>query len=159
MDIELTVYGYANEETEEPDPLATTALEFWQHQQRPSDIDAMDSPPITNPDKFRDVKPESIKKVEKLVDAMKSEMWGKIPTEPRPQPIERPSFQIKADDGSPLNADIGGFHIFKKPIELFPQMADENGQIKLTVVVQMDDDGKKLKAAVTTDNKGWLHFQ
>lgn len=174
MDIELTVYGYANEETEEPDPRATTAFEFWKHTfHGPEEDDGPQYPAPTDPDKFRDTEEAEDKKVardEQVLKDLEEEeraagidpndplTWTAIPTEPTPKAIERPESVIKADDGKPLNADIGGFHIFHKPIELLPQMADENGQIKLTVVVQMDDDGKKPKAIVTTDNKGWMHF-
>jgi len=169
MDIELTVYGYANEKTEEPDPRATTAFEFWKHtqQRHPEEDDGPRYPEPTNPDKFRDTEEARDKKVLKDleekeraagIDPGDPPTWTKVPTEPTPKAIERPEAVIKADDGKPLNADIGGFHIFHKPIELLPQMADENGQIKLTVVVQMDDDGKKPKGVIATDNKGWFHW-
>jgi glutamate synthase domain-containing protein 2 len=177
MDIELTVYGYANEKTGEPDKRATTAFEFWQHTHQSHEEN--EGPPphqATDPDKFRDTEEARDKKVARDEQALKDLereeanmmaagvdpgdplTWTEVPTEPTPKAIKRPEAVIKADDGKPLNADIGGFHIFHKPIELLPQMADENGQIKLTVVVQMDDDGKKPKAIVTTDNKGWMHF-
>ena len=175
MDIELTVYGYANEKTGEPDPRATTAFEFWKHTfHEPEEDDGPRYPEPTDPDKFRDTDEARDKKVARDEQALKDLereeanmmangidpgdplTWTKVPTEPTPKAIERPEAVIKADDGKPMHE--GGFHIFHKPIELLPQMADENGQIKLTVVVQMDEDGKKPKAIVTTDNKGWMHF-
>ena len=173
MDIELTVYGYANEKTEEPDPRATTAYEFWKHtkQPHPEEDDGPRYPEPTDPDMFRDTEEARDKKIARdqqvLKDLEDEERaagidpgdpltWTEVPIKPTPNPVKWPETVIKADDGKPMQK--GGFHIFHTPIELTPEMADEKGQIKLTVVVQMDEDGKKPKAIVTTDNKGWMHF-
>lgn len=161
MDIELTVYGYANEKTGEPDPRATTAFEYWKHtQQPPPEDDGPRYPKPTDPDKFRGTEGAEDEKMAHRawaegIDPNDPLTWTKIPTEPTPKAIERPEAVIKADDGKPMQK--GGFHIFHKPIELTPEMADENGQIKLTVVVQLDKNGNKTNV-VTTDNKGWFHF-
>ena len=143
--VELAAYGIVDDKTKEPHPKAKMALEEWSRLRNAiADADEWHEPIPMDPNEFRAPKPSTPKPEQPT-----------IAIGPTPQSTES---IIKKDDGSPLNADLGGFHIFKRPIELLPQMADENGQIKLTVVVQMDEDGKKPKAIVTTDNKGWMHF-
>ena len=143
INVELVAHGF-NDETKEPNPKAKIALEEWRSEQRAM-ADHWSEPVPTDPNEFRPPRP-STPKPEQPTPTLGSK------SEDQSQSI------IKKDDGTPPNADIGGFYIFNRPIELLPQMADENGQIKLTVLVQMDDDGKKPKGVVATDNKGWFHW-
>ena len=146
INVELVAYGYANEKTKEPNERAKMALERWRNERDAiAGRDNFIEYEPTDPNEFRAPKAPQEKPVQPTVKiGSKSE--------------DTTDSIIKRDDGTPPNADLGGFYIFNRPIELLPQMADDKGQIKLTVVVQMDEDGKKPKGVVTTDNKGWFHW-
>jgi len=146
IDVELCAYGYADDKTKQPNERAKMALERWRNERAAiaGRDDFIEYEP-TDPNEFRAPKAPQEKPVQPTVKIGSN-------SEDTTDSI------IKRDDGTPPNADLGGFYIFNRPIELLPQMADDKGQIKLTVVVQMDEDGKKPKGVVTTDNKGWFHW-
>ena len=136
MDVELIAYGFEDEVTKEPSKLATTAHEWWEQQKDMRESGAFVEPPQpTDPSKFK----------------------GQSPV-PLPDPIERPGSIIQADDGKLKWADIGGFLCQLPKIELLPQMANNQNQIHLNVVIQLDANGKP-KTIVTTDKGGFMHIQ
>lgn len=155
VDLEIKAYGYEDEKTGKPNKKATNALVEWNRHQIHDDEPFPSEPLPESTKQFKGSDDESSGDYSQ-VNPNDPLTWRNIPKEPEPQPLRLNPTKpiIQADDGRPQE---GWFHIFKKPIELHPNMADANGQIKLTVVVQLDKDGNKTNV-VTTDNKGFFHF-
>ena len=155
VDLEIKAYGYEDEKTRKPNKKATNALAEWNRYQIHHDEQFPSEPLPESTKQFKGSDDESSGDYSQ-VNPNDPLTWHNIPKEPEPQPLRLNPTKpiIQADDGKPQE---GWFHIFKKPIELHPNMADANGQIKLTVVVQLDKDGNKTNV-VTTDNKGFFHF-
>jgi len=175
MDIELTVYGYANAKTGEPDPRATTAFAYWEHQQQPvEDYDGPIQTAVTDPDKFRDTEEARDKKVARDEQVLKdleekeraagidpggARIWTKVPTEPTPKAIELPEAVIKADDGSPPNKDIGGFWIQLPKTEVLPHMINAQRQVAFNVIIQLDENNKPTGSVTMHNPNGGFSVQ
>jgi hypothetical protein len=187
MDVELAAYGYANEETEEPSPKAKTAHEYWDHMNNAEQyFDEMPVP--TDPNQFRDGEVANTPSQQNREDLTRLEAASKgqhQPSEflnfsgPRQKGmelhhtedgrlVEVPQEQnrklgggvtIKRDDGTPPNADIGGFWVQLPRTEVLPHMINGQNQVAFNVVIQLDDNNKPTGSVVVHNPKGGFTIQ
>ena len=150
-DVECLVFG-VDEETGRPNDKAVNALEEWEVQQW--------SKEDLNPD-------EGITPIEEFQD---------VPTGDQNIPIDGGRFTppkqvllkdaiaqadalvpqgiLKADDGKPLTADMGGFFVQLPRTEVLPQMINNQRQAAFHVIVQFNDKNEPIGTVVMHNPKG-----
>lgn len=151
-DVEKTVFGI-DEETGRPNDKAVNALEQWDYHEWSKEHpmvdpdegitpikDFQDVPtddPNIPPDGGRFTPPKQVKLKDAIAQA--DAMVNSI---------------IKADDGKPLTADMGGFFVQLPRTEVLPQMINNQGQAAFHVIVQFNDKNEPIGTVVMHNPKG-----
>jgi len=143
--VELLVYGYASKKSKRPNERAVLALEAWQkdqgHEQFRPDETEFESETWFDP--MAGMK-RSVHKAPKRVPI--SNQW--VETRGMKTNI------LKADDGKPATADLGGFYVQLPKTEVLPQMINAEGQAAFHVIVQFNEKNEPIGTVVMHNPKG-----